>query len=341
MNAITTVEAGKNEITRTDAIGQLANVHAAKVSFADYTSRKAANTLRAQLSDLVTFSEFLSVVEIDVTADSLQNDSKAWAGMTWGLVSGFVQWMLSQGFATGTINRKLSTVRMYAKLAVKAGTLSQPEYAQMKLVSGYSNKEAKRIDEKRDTKRMSTKKADHVSLSSLQVEQLKAQPLDTEQGARDALLICLLLDHGLRCGELTELTVDGVDVDSGSITFYRPKVDKTDTQRLTADTMAALAAYLPYMPTNGGLLRASRKGGKLTDNAMSDRAITKRVKALGADHGIDSLSAHDLRHSWATRAAKGGTDAFALRDAGGWSSLVMPSKYVESNAISNERVKLA
>lgn len=55
--------------------------------------------------------------------------------------------------------------------------------------------------------------------------------------------------------------------------------------------------------------------------------------------GVSTL--RDLRHGWATRAAKGGTDAFALRDAGGWSSLVMPSRYVEDSAISNERVKLA
>ena len=43
---------------------------------------------------------------------------------------------------------------------------------------------------------------------------------------------------------------------------------------------------------------------------------------------------------WATRAASMGTDAFALRDAGGWSSLVMPSRYVDESAIANEGVKL-
>ena len=73
---------------------------------------------------------------------------------------------------------------------------------------------------------------------------------------------------------------------------------------------------------------------------MSERAITERVRVLGEAVGVTGLSAHDCRHYWATRAASQGTDPFALRDAGGWSSLAMPSRYVEAAAIANERVKL-
>jgi site-specific recombinase XerC len=47
---------------------------------------------------------------------------------------------------------------------------------------------------------------------------------------------------------------------------------------------------------------------------MSERAITKRVAYLGARLGIKGLSAHDLRHSWAIRASRAKTDAFALQE---------------------------
>ncbi|HHY54616.1 MAG TPA: tyrosine-type recombinase/integrase, partial [Chloroflexi bacterium] len=70
------------------------------------------------------------------------------------------------------------------------------------------------------------------------------------------------------------------------------------------------------------------------------RAVSDRVRVLGEAVGLEGLSAHDCRHYWATRAASQGTDPFALRDAGGWSSLAMPSRYVEAAAIANERVKL-
>jgi integrase len=73
---------------------------------------------------------------------------------------------------------------------------------------------------------------------------------------------------------------------------------------------------------------------------MSERAITGRVRFLGEKLGIVGLSAHDCRHFWATSAARHGTDPFALQEAGGWSSLAMPRRYVEENKIANDGVKL-
>ncbi len=73
---------------------------------------------------------------------------------------------------------------------------------------------------------------------------------------------------------------------------------------------------------------------------MTERAVTGRVRLLGERLGISGLSAHDCRHYWATSAARNGTDAFALQEAGGWSSLAMPRRYIDDNEIANEGVKL-
>ena len=73
---------------------------------------------------------------------------------------------------------------------------------------------------------------------------------------------------------------------------------------------------------------------------MTERAITGRVAILGEQLNIDKLSAHDCRHYWATHAVQQGTDAFALKDAGGWNSIAMPSRYVEAATVANDRVKL-
>jgi hypothetical protein len=51
---------------------------------------------------------------------------------------------------------------------------------------------------------------------------------------------------------------------------------------------------------------------------MTARALTARVRDLGAAVGLVGLSAHDLRHYWATRAARSGTPLDRLQDAGGW-----------------------
>jgi integrase len=42
--------------------------------------------------------------------------------------------------------------------------------------------------------------------------------------------MCLLLEHGLRVGEVARLQVSDVDLKAGELRFYRPKVDKCRPQ---------------------------------------------------------------------------------------------------------------
>jgi integrase len=244
----------------------------------------------------------------------------------------------------GSVNVRLSTVKTYAKLAMKAGTLDATEYALIRAVSGYSHKEGKRIDEGREAADVPTraghKKAEPRGITRKQADALKRQP-PTPQGRRDAVLVYLLLDHGLRVGEVAALTVSNFDLKEGTMTFYRPKVDKVQTHRLTDDTWEALRPYVQADALAiGPLLRGSRKDGRLHDAGMSKRAITARVRTLGEAVEVEGLSAHDCRHYWATQAARNGTPVDRLQDAGGWSSLAMPLRYVKAAEIANEGVLL-
>jgi hypothetical protein len=89
---------------------------------------------------------------------------------------------------------------------------------------------------------------------------------------------------------------------------------------------------------------------------MTARALTARVRDLGAAVGLVGLSAHDLRHYWATRAARNGTPLDRLQDAGGWTSPATPApaaaptgaaagagvplRYMESAKVANQGVLL-
>lgn len=325
------------------AVGKVADHHAAGATFADYISRKAKNTSKAQRFDLAVFAAYLTAVGVRVDAHQLQTTPGAWHGMTWGIVEGFVKWQLQAGAAVASINRRLSTVKVYAKLASRAGAISAQDLALIKTVAGYGQKEAKRINEGRLITRVGHKKADHVRITEDQATRLKAQPLAIPQGRRDAVLLALLLDHGLRAGEVAALTVANIDLKAGMIVgFYRPKVDKIQNNKLSVDALTALRAYFANndAPALGPLLRGSRKGGQLGKAGMSTTCITERVRKLGADLGIGRLSAHDCRHYWATywanRLDKLPKGVFTLQEAGGWNSLTMPRRYVESAAIANE-----
>lgn len=120
----------------------------------------------------------------------------------------------------------------------------------------------------------------------------------------------------------------------------RSKVGKTQLHRLTTDALAAVQRWLAAdAPAARPLLRGSRKGGKLSHGGLSERAAYDVVQRYGAVIGVEELSPHDLRHTWATRAAET-SSVFALRDAGGWTSLAMPNHCVAAGAIANEGVVL-
>jgi len=320
-------------------IGDQANRAAAQTRFNDYRSRRAPETLRRQDADLALFHEFLEFVNLRTGNLSLQ--AQAWRPVTWGLVEAFVKWQLNEGYAIKSINVRLSTVKTYARMAMQSGALTPQEYALIRAVQGYSYREQVRIDQKRSVRRIGFKKQEPVKLTPADARGLKNQPA-TPQGRRDRLLMCLLLDHGLRVGEVTGLAVGDLNLEEGVLRFYRPKVNKEQVHRLTDDTLAAAFACQTHgeFVTAGLLLRRSMKNEELGTAGMTARAVTARVRLLGERLGIAGLSAHDCRHYWATSAARHGTDPFVLQEAGGWSSLAMPRRYVEENNIANEGVRL-
>ena len=333
---------------------QAVNHAARKVVFSEYRERLSKYTRRRQDSDLNVFGDYLR--SIGLTPGDMVNDPQAWEGMTWGLLEAYKRWLLQAGYAVSTVNIRLTTARVYASLAVKAGVLQEADLPMIRFVKGYARKEATHIDEQREDAGIETRRSlrrngavsnhkwEPIKIGRDQARQLKVQP-DNPKGRRDALLMCILLDHGLRAGEVSSLTVEGFDLEHETLTFYRPKVDKTQTHNLTADTLAAARAYFEQVgPIEGNLWRQSRKSksGELVvdSHGMSPRAITKRVGALGEAIGLVSLSPHDCRHYWATQAARGGTPLDRLMQAGGWNSPEMPLRYIQEAEIANEGVKL-
>ena len=66
---------------------------------------------------------------------------------------------------------------------------------------------------------------------------------------------------------------------------------------------------------------------------MSTETISKRIKALGKRIGIDNLSPRDLRHTWATNAAKN-TPLDQLIYAGGWTSVSSALPYLKNAKVA-------
>ncbi|MCC6147229.1 MAG: hypothetical protein IT308_06635, partial [Anaerolineaceae bacterium] len=179
--------------------GLAASQVAAKYRFYSYQQRRAEETLRRQKADLALLAEFLH--SFNLHPGDFFSEPDAWSGITWGLIEAFVKWQVDKGYAIPSINVRLSTVKTYSRLAMQAGTITPQEYALIRSIQGYSQQEKRRVDNRRSQNRVGLKKAAPVLITTEQAKKLKVQP-PTPQGRRDALIVCFLLDHGLRVGEL-------------------------------------------------------------------------------------------------------------------------------------------
>lgn len=283
--------------------GQAANQAASAGVFQSALAELSANTRKSYQEDLRTWADYLASAGVEVAGCDFYQSADDWQGVTFGLVAGFKEWLLQQGYAIASVNRRLSCVRKFCALAAAAGVLAGNDLALIQTVRTIRKNAGLERDKQRARTRIqqvrlrrganaghtrpAAKKAKPVSLTTEQAKQLKQQP-NTPQGRRDALLMRLLLDQGLRAGEAAALQVTDFNLKTRQMTFWREKVKMEQTHNLTADTHRALLAYFEAgdAPALGPLLQGSRKGGRLDGPGMTTTAISQRVRTLGEAIGV-------------------------------------------------------
>src|SRR5947207_4955293 len=125
----------------------VADEYARQNVFTEYQECRSKNTLRRQAADIDLFAKCLA--EINLYPGDLMNDPSAWKDVSFGLIETFKRWMKEKGYAIGSINVRLATVKTYAELAMKAGCIKPETYALIATVKGYTHKEGKNVDQNR------------------------------------------------------------------------------------------------------------------------------------------------------------------------------------------------
>ena len=146
------------------------------------------------------------------------------------------------------------------------------------------------------------------------------------EGIRNKALILLLLDTGLRLGEVTGITMDSIDFDQQVITVLG-KGAKERRVRFGSRTAKALWHYLALrnrISSESKALWLTRQGEALTANA-----IALVLKRIGQKTGI-KVHAHKLRHTFAIMMLRNGTSPFEVQYLLGHSTLEMTRRYCQS-----------
>lgn len=162
------------------------------------------------------------------------------------------------------------------------------------------------------------------------------------QALRDRALILIGFTGCFRRSELAALEVaDFQFVEEGlEIQVRRSKTDQEGrgmVKRLPYSSQPALcpiravqAWWKAASISEGAAFRAIHRGGRVSDNSLTDRAVALIIKKLALRAGLDpgSFAGHSLRSGFATSAAKAGANLPDLMEQGGWKSERIALGYV-------------
>jgi site-specific recombinase XerD len=168
---------------------------------------------------------------------------------------------------------------------------------------------------------------------------LRALDLNSRCEARNLTIFMLLLDTGLRVGEVISLKMEDVHIGEG----FLKVMGKGKKERIVPIGNSAQKALQRYIvryrarPAYAGIENVflSAQGIPLTGNSMK-----LAFARLAQRSGVRRLHAHLCRHTFATRFLTNGGDVFTLQQILGHSTLEMVRHYLSlatSDIIINHR----
>jgi len=132
----------------------------------------------------------------------MKDDLSLWVGVSYGIVAGFQQWQLQQGYSIGERQCSISNNKDVCKLANQAECLSQEEMSKIRGIENISHKDGRNVMRREQLAELERRKLTQFSfLRSMLIyskRSCKEASRTDHDAARDYLLFCLLADHGLR-----------------------------------------------------------------------------------------------------------------------------------------------
>jgi len=138
-------------------------------------------------------------------------------------------------------------------------------------------------------------------------------------------LILFLLDTGARLSEAIELQWRDVDLSAPRVNFYKTKQNRP---RLAVPLSPRTVAALASLSHRSGAVFLTHRGLPYEDKERQEGGQIKHSFRRAVERaGLEHLTPHDLRHSWASWHYAQHKDLLRLKVEGGWSSLELVERY--------------
>jgi integrase/recombinase XerC len=253
-----------------------ARLHAA------FLAGRSPHTLRAYGADLEAFAAFLGDPGAGAALSRLIGLP---AGEGNGVLLAYRAHMIDAGLTPATINRRLAAIRSALKLARTLGlTAWAPEIRGLK------------VEAYRDTT------GPGLAGTRAMLAQARAQtPL---KATRDAVLVRLMFDLGLRRGEVTGLDVEDLEPKERRLWIRGKGRAQKEARTLPEPTFAAIAAWIDvrarFVPPEQKAMFIGL-AGRVRGQRLTGRGLYHVIAELGAAIGLKTRP-HGLRHASITAA---------------------------------------
>ena len=253
----------------------------------------SANTTSAYKTDLEQFREFVT-----------ERGHSTWHTLNRDDVLAFLLFLKERRYATSTLARRTAAVKSFCDFLVRGNVITTDPTADL---------DSPRVD-----------RTPPMAITVVQVDELLELPLRSSgpEALRDKAMLELLYATGMRVSELVALNLEDVNLEAECVRCNGR--NKERQLPLTSSTVTALEEYLDIARPQ--LARGSRH----VDSALFLNHRGKRLTRQGfwlilkryADRlGVQELTPHTLRHSFATHMLANGADLRSVQQLLGHASI--------------------
>lgn len=271
------------------------------------SENKSPRTLETYGQALDLFTEWLTSQQHNGLASSVTRDD----------VSGFIAALLAKGNKPATASNRFRALKTFFRWAEQEGEIDRSPMSTMK---------GPRIPEE------NTPIIPDADLTRL----LKACEGRRFEERRDAAIIRLFLDTGMRRQELASLAVDDVDL-VNRVAHVVGKGDRPRAAPFAAKTAQALDRYVRIRTTHALASLSSFWLGQ--QGPLSHWGVDQMVRRRCEQAKIPAIHLHQFRHTFAHHVKKDGMAEADIMAIAGWRSRQMLDRYAK--VAESERAQAA
>ena len=275
------------------------------LTFLAVEKNASENTISAYRSDLAQFEKSV--------ARQTSDNGASWEAITDQMLLAFVEELRERRYKAATVARKVAAVKSFFSFMAAEGILT--------------------CDPTEELRSPQVGKALPRTLTPEEVDELLEQPArkSTPVAQRDKAMLELAYHTGMRVTELVSLDVGHVALESDPVTVRG--IGKGDQERALVLPQAAVDELRQYIfhvrpkmvrNRNEGALFVNRRGGRLTR-----QGFWLILKNYARDAGLDGITPHTLRHTYATHMLSGGMPLRNVQEALGHASISTTQIYTQ------------